>query len=95
MKGVYKTKEGQKVEVLDFDEANKIAMIQVDGLQNKWVDEKEYLTWDKEGIDVVKSVDETTHIVTIEEAKEEIVEESDEETTELVKKKRTYKKKDK
>lgn len=96
MKGVYKTKEGQKVEVLDFDEANKIAMIQIDGLQNKWVDEKEYLTWEKEGIDVVEHVDEATIVVTIGEAKEEeVIEESDEEMTESVKKKRIYKKKDK
>ena len=54
MKGIYKTKEGSKVEVLDFDEANKIAMISNDGLQNRWVDEKEYSTWEKEGVELVE-----------------------------------------
>lgn len=48
MKGIYKTKEGQKVEVVDFDEANKIVMIKLDELQNKWVDESEYLEWESE-----------------------------------------------
>ena len=49
MKGVYKTKEGSKVEVIDFDEANKIAMIKVDELQNRWVDESEYKQWESIG----------------------------------------------
>lgn len=47
MKGIYKTKEGSKVEVIDFDEANKIALIKLSEQQNKWVDESEYSTWEK------------------------------------------------
>lgn len=66
MKGIYKTKEGQKVEVLDFDEANKIAMISVDGLQNKWVDEKEYSTWEKEGEEETEEPEPTIEVEEIE-----------------------------
>lgn len=46
MKGHYKTKEGSKVEVVNFDEANKIVMIRVDELRNRWVDETEYREWE-------------------------------------------------
>lgn len=49
MKGIYKTKEGSKVEVIDFDEANKILMIKLNDSQNKWIDEAEYSTWVQEG----------------------------------------------
>lgn len=61
MKGIYTTKEGQKVEVVDFDEANKIAMIKLDELQSRWVSEDEYLSWVKEGCEIVlkEAVEET------------------------------------
>ena len=83
MKGTYKTKEGSKVEVLDFDEANKIAMIKVDDVQNKWVDENEYKHWE-----LLESLS-TQEIVEVVEEAEEIPEEKE------VKPKRTYKKKTK
>lgn len=44
MKGLYKTQDGSKVEVLDFDEANKIVRT-----SSGWVGEPEYSTWVKEG----------------------------------------------
>jgi hypothetical protein len=44
MKGVYKTKEGSKIEVLDFDEANKMVRT-----ESGWVGFPEYSTWEKEG----------------------------------------------
>ena len=105
MKGIYKTKEGSKVEVLDFDEANKIAMISNDGLQNRWVDEKEYSTWEKEGAGLVEVetgceappvyVEETKTEETTELANE-IMEDLEHEAEEApVKKKRATKKKDK
>lgn len=45
MKGKsFTTPEGNIVTVAEFDESNKIAML-TDGLQNKWVDEKDYNLW--------------------------------------------------
>jgi len=46
MKGLYKTQDGSKVEVIDFDEANKMVRI-----STGWVGEPEYSTWEKEGVD--------------------------------------------
>lgn len=95
MKGIYKTKEGSKVEVLNFDEANKIVMIKVDELRNKWVDEAEYKEW--EPVDQ----EQPQEPINQEESKVEIpyeeplIEQSNEEEPETPKKKRTYKKKEK
>ena len=105
MKGIYKTKEGSKVEVLDFDEANKIAMISNDGLQNRWVDEKEYSTWEKEGVELVEIeaggeappvyVEETQTEETTELANEIMGDLEHEAEEAPAKKKRTYNKKPK
>lgn len=48
MKGEYRTKEGSKVEVLNFDEVNKIAYATING-ESKWYPESDYSTWEKEG----------------------------------------------
>jgi len=58
MKGKYKTPEGQIVEVIDFDEPNKMAYIPLGGGQFKWYTEKEYTTWVKEGDEEVVAVEE-------------------------------------
>jgi len=49
MKGNYITQEGEIREVVDFDEANKMAYVKVAGSQFKWYGEPEYLNWKKEG----------------------------------------------
>ena len=72
MKGIYKTKEGSKVEVLDFDEANKIAMIKISDTQNRWVDESEYSGWVAEGEE--PATDETANEISSEETREESAE---------------------
>lgn len=46
MKGVYKTKDGNKIEVLDFDEENKMVRV-----ESGWVGFPEYSTWEKEGME--------------------------------------------
>ena len=46
MRGKYKTPSGQILEVTQFDEANKIACVNVDGLHNKWYSENEYSAWE-------------------------------------------------
>lgn len=97
MKGVYKTKEGSKVEVIDFDEANKIAMIKLNDSQNKWVDEAEYSTWEKEEENdvVIEQSDESDLGETVLEYQGgETEEQSNEENSEeKPKRKRTIKKK--
>lgn len=46
MKGnTFTTPEGETHKVLDFDEVNKMAYINVEGGQYKWVHENEYCTW--------------------------------------------------
>jgi len=80
MKGKYLTPEGKEVEVVSFDEANKMVYIEKDMGQYKWVHENEYSLW--QSSEQVAIVD-------------EVEEEAPEPTTseEQPKKKRTVKKK--
>lgn len=91
MKGQYKTKEGSKVEVLNFDEANKIAYATIDG-ESKWYPESDYSLWEREDNELLITEEESE---TEQEHKEPVVEENIEEKAPEVKKKRTYKKKEK
>lgn len=43
--GTYKTTSGQEIEVLSFDEENKIAYVHLISGQYKWYSESEYSTW--------------------------------------------------
>lgn len=46
MKGnTFTTPDGKIHKVLDFDEINKMAYINVEGSQYRWVHEPEYSTW--------------------------------------------------
>ena len=48
MKGKqYKTPDGHIVKVLDFDEINKMAYINVEGSRHRWVHEPEYSKWEE------------------------------------------------
>lgn len=85
MKGKYKTKEGSKVQVLNFDEANKIAYATIDG-ESKWYPESDYSLWEKEDAE---------ELVEEEDLSEPEIEETNEQEEQVVKKKRIYKKKEK
>ncbi len=43
----YKTPDGHIVKVLDFDEINKMAYINVEGSRHRWVHEPEYSKWEE------------------------------------------------
>jgi len=86
MKGNYVTPTGEVKNVVDFDEANKIACVRLGNTNNQWVHESEYSTWIKQeeetpdaGSEEIADVIEETK----EEAPEVAIEEVDfvEETT--------------
>lgn len=86
MKGVYKTKEGSKVEVLNFDEANKIAYAKI-GDDTRWHGENEYGTWEKDGVESVETGGEGPPVI-VNQEQEELLVEPDTTPTEIVEEKK-------
>ena len=66
MKGQYRTKDGSKVEVVDFDEANKMVRI-----NERWVGEPEYSEWESLENEPAVSLEEPSEELSNEESEPE------------------------
>lgn len=88
MKGQYKTKDGEIVNVVMFDEPNMIVKVECNG-QSWWSPKHEYETWQS------LSPEESPIEIAAAPIEEPAVEQSEEKKVEEKPKKRTYKKKEK
>lgn len=92
MKGVYIKPDGDKVEVIDFDEVNKLVHVKFERGKPEYYHEKEYLEWKQEcgTEEVPEQLSEVSESVSVDLPDDLILE-----TEEQPKKKRIYKKKEK
>jgi len=93
---IYRTQEGKIHKVIDFDEINKMAYINVIGGNYRWVHEPEYSTWvlnDTAQMPKIYIPDMPAQMIDEPEISQPKSEEDSEESKEEIKEKKTRKKK--